>query len=143
MSIDYGSEDEYQGAIVAGLEAKGWAIQVHSDENCRYIPDLSFSANGIGGWIEVKYCPQRPKTLGHIKHYTKGQELWLRMHGEKGTGHCYVLVGTPWEHFLVRWDALKLARTTPFLSLLSLLGVCVTPTLQEMCYFLNRHISGR
>ena len=143
MSIDYGSESEYQDAIVDGLEAKGWVIQVHSDENCRYIPDLSFSANGVGGWIEVKYCPKPPETLGHIRHYTKGQELWLRKHGERGTGHCYLLVGTPLEHLLLRWDSLKAARHAPFHALRDRLGVVGKPTLQEMVYFLGRHITAR
>lgn len=141
--IEYADEGEYQDALVTALTAKGWMVQVHSDEQRRYVPDLSFSGNMTAGWIEVKYCGKRPETLGHIKHYTKGQELWLRGHGATGTGHCYLLVGTPQEHALIRWDALKEARHMSFLRTLRLLGVHTTLTLQEMCYFMNRHITAR
>jgi len=143
-TVEFTCENEYRDAIVAAMTVKGWILQVHSDENCRYIPDLSFSGNRTGGWIEVKYCKQMPETLNHIDHYTKGQELWLRGHGAVGTGYCYLLVGSPSEHILVRWDALKEARHLPLVALpFRLLGVTSTPTWQDMCTFLNRHITAR
>lgn len=137
--------NEYKSRVAAALEARGWAMQAVEDSQCRYIPDLAFSANGVGGWIEVKFCQSVPTNLDAIKHYTKGQEMFLRRHGEKGSGHCYLLVGIahPETHVLVRWDALKEARLSPFGFLLSMVGVRQERTLDELAYFMNKHINKR
>lgn len=110
----YEDEYDYQRKLQAALEAIGWKTQSHRDMFSNYIPDLSFAGGGVDGWIEVKYLPGEPSCLNDIKHYTRGQELWLRDAGAKGSGHCYLLIGTSISHTLIRWDRLKDNRLTPF-----------------------------
>ncbi len=103
------NEGQYQKDVIAALEARGWAVQAHNDE-ANFIPDLSFSANYVDGWIELKWADKLPKTLGSIKHWTKGQEEWLSKRGRAGSGHCYLLLGTPKLHVLWRWTELARVR---------------------------------
>lgn len=114
--IGFKDELEFKRAVAAALQVFGWQTQEHEDSVGSFIPDLSFSANFVSGWIEVKYCHKPPKTLGAIKHYTKGQEDWLVRHGRAGSGHCYLLVGTPEESRLARWDALSQLRDRPWVA---------------------------
>lgn len=106
----YTDEADYQRSLQLHLEARGWRTQAHEDRFMNFIPDVSFAAHSMDGWVEVKYCKRRPATIGSIPHYTRGQEKWLRDFGATGSGHCYLLVGSPHEHLLLRWDLLKDAR---------------------------------
>lgn len=139
----YKDEDDYRDKFAAALEARGWVTQRHEDAYHNFIPDLSISGNGIDGWVEVKYCKKTPLNLDCIAHYTKGQEMFLRRHGAAGSGHCYLLVGLSDWNLLIRWDALKGIRSCPFDALPSNIGVRGTKTIDEMAYFMNKHISGK
>lgn len=115
MTKVYESEKHYKRDLVLRLVGLGWSVQEHEDKFCRYIPDLSFSASGKSGWIEVKYEKSPPKTLSAIKHFTKGQEQWLKLHGERGQGHCYLLVGSPGFHVVFHHSELgSVLRATKF-----------------------------
>jgi hypothetical protein len=77
----------------------------------------------------VKWFPKALASDSHpfksTSYFTKGQERWLMDHGRAGSGHCYLLVGTPTEHALIRYDALpglrsqrwdRVRATTPLLD---------------------------
>lgn len=114
-------ELEYKRKVANALRTMGWDIQEHEDELQLYIPDLSFGAHGIDGWIEVKYKDRMPEGgLSKIKHYTKGQEDWLIHRGRAGSGHCYLLVGTGSGSCTWRWDSLRNARARTYIAAQSL-----------------------
>lgn len=96
-------EIDYKKGVVAALIARNWSVQMHEDKLSNFIPDLSFGANFVDGWIEVKWQDRAPKTLHDIKHFTAGQEDWLIKRQRAGNGHCYLLVGTPRIHLI--WKA--------------------------------------
>jgi len=66
-----------------------WDVQRHEDKYSVGIPDLSYGANGVNGWIELKAYDEWP--TGTISHYTPKQAAWLTNRGMMG-GHCYILV---------------------------------------------------
>lgn len=127
------SEADYQNHLIDNLESLGWVMQVHDDKVRRFIPDLSFAANGVDGWIEVKWLKQIPKTIGHIDHFTRGQEDWLKIRGRSGSGHAYLWIGSAERHWVVHHSALgRDFRSIPFeqamllakISAASLPGAC-------------------
>lgn len=136
----YRDEDEYVLHVQVELEALGWKTQNQEHESARYVPDLSFAANGIDGWIEVKYAKVPPKTLGSIKHYTKGQEKWLADFGKAGGGHCYVLLGLPGKHVLFRWDRLKELRDMPLDDAIGNHKWLMGWTLEDLTAQMNRYL---
>lgn len=107
-------EQRYKRKVMIGLTGYKWDIQAHEDSYEKFIPDVSFAAHKIDGWIEIKYVDRFPKTLGHIEHYTKGQELWLAKRGRTGSGACFLLVGHPELHVLLHWSKLAKARGAPW-----------------------------
>ena len=109
-TTSFKNELEYKGISIIYLQAKGYMMQAHEDSNSKFIADLSFSGMCVDGWIEVKWCAKAPKTVGSIEHWTKGQEEWLRLRGQQGSGHCYLLVGTPIRHVLWKWNMLPTVR---------------------------------
>lgn len=71
-----------------------WDAQSHEDKYSLGIPDLSFGARGVNGWIELKQIPTWPKLehgLAKPDKYTSIQLNWLRNRNKKG-GHCFVMV---------------------------------------------------
>jgi len=110
------NEIQYKRRVMAGLKAKGWHLQEHEDSLQSYIPDVSFGCSGVDGWIEFKYVKKFPTTLAHIDHWTRGQEDWLINRGRSGSGHCYLLLGTPDLHLVWRWQDLSRVRHIPFES---------------------------
>jgi len=108
------TELEYKHEVADLLRGLGWKTQQHEDSVQNFIPDLSFSAHRADGWIEIKYCEKIPKSLNAIKHYTHGQQDWLIQRGSKGSGHCYLWIGTPNAHFLWRWSSLAESRDLPW-----------------------------
>lgn len=141
------SEREYKAVVCNGLRALGWSIQWHEDKYANYIPDVSFGAHGIDGWIEVKFRREPPKTLGHISHYTIGQEDWLIERGQRGSGACYLLVGTGAGHLLLPHSALRNARTATYIAAQSLPGALWVPGQLELvgtlCVGMDRLLAGR
>ena len=119
------NELEYKNKIVAALSAQGYKVQRHEDKHENFIADLSFSGNYVDGWIEVKYCARVPRSLHAIEHWTKGQEDWLRERGSVGSGHCYLLVGTPKLHVLWHYGLLFRARPQPWTQSIQLAAIMV------------------
>ena len=80
-----------------------WDVQSVEDRYSTGIPDLSYGAKGVNGWIELKQIASWPKkddTLVKPQHYTAEQVNWLVRRGKKG-GCCWVLVRVGKdEHFL-------------------------------------------
>jgi hypothetical protein len=104
------TENEYKRQFMLAMMPYGFEFQAHEDMYGKFVPDLSFSAHNTDGWIEVKYVPTPPKTLDDIKHYTKGQEKWLIDRGNRGSGNCYLLVGSPDRHILWKWSSIRAVR---------------------------------
>lgn len=72
-----------------------WHVQRHEDKYSVGIADISYAANFVDGWIELKYLPKWPKTydlLVPIKHFTAQQKNWLVARGERGSGNVYVML---------------------------------------------------
>lgn len=130
---EFDDETDYQKHFQIGLEAIGISSQAHEDSISNFIPDVSFSGHGIDGWVEVKYCKKPPKTLGSIKHWTKGQEAWLKEFGAKGNGHCYLLVGVPGWHYLFHYSHLAKARTAPFSTATGQMIAIKDDTIDGLC----------
>lgn len=108
------NEKDYQTTLVHWMRASQVSVQAHSDSVSSDIPDLSFSYQGVNGWIEVKYLPRDP-TPGRIpfekpNYFTKGQERYLREAGTAG-GHCYLWVGTPSEARVFGHEELSALRS--------------------------------
>ncbi len=108
------NELDFKRHLIVALTARGFVCQPHEDRYVNFIPDLSLSGFGFDGWLEVKYREKEPKTLNAIDHWTKGQEQWLCDRGEAGSGHCYLVVGTPSGCFVWNWSQLLAARHLPW-----------------------------
>lgn len=81
-----------------------WDVQSHEDKYSTGIPDISFGAGGINGWIELKQIPAWSPSGAAVKpgEYTPEQVNWLNRRGKKG-GHCFVFVKVGKdEYFLFR-----------------------------------------
>ena len=114
-------EQEYKRAVANALRTMGWSIQEHEDRQASFIPDLSFGAYGVDGWIEVKYRDRMPPLgLGSIRHYTKGQEDWLIDRAAAGSGQCYLLLGTAHGSYAWHHSALRNARAATWVGAQSL-----------------------
>lgn len=79
---------------------KLWNAQRHEDKYAKGVPDVSFGANGVQGWVELKTIPGWPKRAASvvtIEHYTQEQRLWLFLRGRG----CWLLlkVGEAWLLF--------------------------------------------
>lgn len=103
-------EIEYKKKVFMGLMAQGWDVQFHEDSVSNFIPDVSMGGHGVDVWIEVKYEEHPPKKISDIKHWTRGQEKWLKDRGRSGCGFCYLLIGSGHEHMLFRWNTLNNIR---------------------------------
>lgn len=71
-----------------------WHAQRHEDALAVGIPDVSYGANKVQGWIELKCLdswPKRPDTIVRIEHYTPDQKAWLWLRGNAG-GRCWLLL---------------------------------------------------
>lgn len=96
-----------EAALWAHLRRKlrgRWDAQRHEDILARGVPDVSYGARGVQGWIELKYLDAWPARGGvvRIPHYTREQRLWLRFRGEAG-GRCFLLLRVGREHLLFDW----------------------------------------
>jgi hypothetical protein len=77
-------------------------LQRHEDRYSLGVPDVSYSALQVNGWIELKEChewPVRSETVLRIKHYTEDQRGWLFRHGERG-GYCWLLLQVGKDYLL-------------------------------------------
>lgn len=102
-----------------------WDVQSHEDKLTSGIPDLSYGAGGVNGWIELKHVrewPSRPSTTIDLSHFTASQVNWLIKRGKKA-GNCWVLVQVATEYFLF-----------PFSSARALRAGVTEERFREMCF---------
>jgi hypothetical protein len=88
-----------------GIMGTRWDAQSHEDKYSSGIPDLSYGANGINGWIELKHIkswkgdrPVKPDK------YTVIQVNWLNKRQKCG-GHCFIMIKIADDYYLL--DAIK------------------------------------
>lgn len=112
-------EANYKQDVFGALVYHGWDVEIHEDKFQNFIPDMSFANKGIDGWIELKWQDSPPATLGSIDHWTRGQEDWLTRRGRSGSGHCFLMVGTPNMHALWRYGTLSSVREIKWQSALA------------------------
>lgn len=110
------NEADFSKAIQTAMNYLGWECQSHEDKISNFIPDLSFSANKMDGWMELKWCNEEPGTLNSIDHWTKGQEDFLTRRGKVGSGLCFLVLGTPKQVYAWKWDKLARVRHVPFVA---------------------------
>ena len=87
------------------LLGRGVLTTHHEDALNVGIPDLSYSGNGVNGWIELKWLPfwpVRADTIVRIPHYTKEQKHFLLTRGRAG-GRCWLLLRVGKEHLLFNY----------------------------------------
>ncbi len=70
-----------------------WDAQRHEEKFASGIPDVSFGAAGVGGWIELKVLPKWPALDKPVKieHLTPQQKNWLWLRGN-AAGRCWLLL---------------------------------------------------
>jgi len=83
-----------------------WDAQSIEDRYSTGVPDLSYGAGGLNGWIELKQIKawaKRNDTPMRPEHYTAEQVNWLSVRGKKG-GSCFVMVkiGAD-DYFIFTW----------------------------------------
>lgn len=77
-----------------------WHAQSHEDRYSTGIPDLSYGANGVNGWIELKQVQlEKPHHIIKPSKFTASQVNWLKNRNAHG-GYCYVLVKVNDSYFL-------------------------------------------
>ena len=133
------NETEYKVLLLGMFHHMGWEAERHEDKQVNFIPDMSFAGHRTDGWMEVKWCEKDPVSLGALEHWTKGQEQWLYDRGRAGSGHCYLLVGTPRRHILWRYDSLGSIREQSFEAALHY-SVHVSHDLVDLAGFLVRWV---
>lgn len=139
IELSYRDEAAYKNALVDAFHYLGWEAQRHEEKVANHVPDLSFSGNKKDGWIEVKWCDRDPVSLQSLQHWTRGQEQWLYDRGRVGSGHCYLLVGTPRRHILWRYDVLATVRGQTFESALHYAFI-IEPAMVELCATLKSRV---
>lgn len=89
-----------------------WDVQSHEDRFSLGIPDLSYGARGVNGWIELKQVrkwPKRAETNVDLSHFTSNQVNWLRRRGKKA-GNCFVLIKVDTEYFVFSFHTARFLR---------------------------------
>ena len=97
------NEATLRNYVRKGLHANGILTTHHEDALNPGIPDLSYSGNGVHGWIELKWLeawPKRADTIVRIPHYTKEQKHFLLSRGRAG-GRCWLLLRVGTWHLLM------------------------------------------
>ena len=77
---------------VMGIMGTRWHAQSHEDMLSAGIPDLSFSCDGVSGWIELKHIQATARTaILKPAKFTNEQVNWMQKRTRHG-GKCFVLV---------------------------------------------------
>ena len=79
-----------------------WHVQRHEDRYSVGIPDVSYGADKINGWIELKAYDKWPTKS--LSHYTSKQVNWLTNRGERG-GHCFILIRIKTTILMFKWQS--------------------------------------
>jgi hypothetical protein len=81
-----------------------WDAQRHEDLHSSGIPDVSYGANGINGWLELKAYECWP--TGTLPHFTAKQVNWLTNRGKRG-GFCFLVIKVHHGIFVFNWENLE------------------------------------
>ena len=100
-------ENTFKKHLISKIGTR-WDVQSHEDKFSSGIPDLSFGAEGVNGWIELKQIERLSATL-KPKKYTPTQVSWIRRRGKKG-GHCFVFVKVVDDYYLFDWQEARRIR---------------------------------
>ena len=106
-----GKESNLWRYIKGGMR-KMWHATRHEDGEPG-TPDVSYGAEGVNGWIELKVLdswPKRPDTVVQFKHLTPWQTRWLQTRGDHG-GHCFLFVRIESEYLIFKWENVHLLGT--------------------------------
>ena len=88
-----------------------WDVQSHEDRYSSGIPDLSYGARGVNGWIELKHIKcWKGKTPVKPDKYTSIQVNWINKRDKKA-GHCFVAVKVADDYFLLLAEEAKKIKT--------------------------------
>jgi hypothetical protein len=72
------NERQYQNKIIYTMRELGWQVQEHHDRVASHVPDLSFSAEALNGWAEIKlYKKKRLSNNFKAVGLTAGQRKFL------------------------------------------------------------------
>ena len=89
-----------------------WDVQSHEDKYTEGIPDLSYGALDVGGWIELKqvHKPVLASTPLRPKKYTMQQVNWMTKRAKR-SGHCFIMVKVgDYDYFIFDWRDAKKVR---------------------------------
>lgn len=106
-----GPENRLKKHLMAVMGTR-WDAQSHEDRYSVGIPDLSYGARGVNGWIELKRVlkwPKMPETPVKIDHLTANQVNWLKKRGRRA-GHCYILIQVDAEYFVFPFHEARRVR---------------------------------
>lgn len=102
------TEKNLQRHVLKLLREQG-SVHKHNDVSPG-VPDLSFSVNGVCGWIELKYLEKPPVREKTILRFCKGQDmswkhqrLWLANRGRAGA-NCFVVARVADEVLVFWWE---------------------------------------
>jgi len=99
-----------------------WSADRHENAFGKGMPDTSFGACGVNGWIELKYLRSWPKRSGtkvKLKHFTPEQKAWL-INRQRFGGHCWLLLKVKTAWLLFHPKMFPLIGNTASIELLSL-----------------------
>ena len=81
-----------------GLRPLRVDLQRHEDLAAVGVPDVSYGARGVQGWIELKHVAKFTRNGVKIPWHS-GQREWLITRGAHG-GHCWLLIRIGRENYL-------------------------------------------
>lgn len=93
--------------LKAGMGSK-WHWQRHEDKAANGIPDVSYGAEKVCGWIELKYLKKMPKIV-RLANLTQQQKFWLMERGAFG-GHTFILLRIANSYYLFSYKAAETLR---------------------------------
>ena len=92
-----------------GLRPLRVDMQRHEDLAAVGVPDVSYGARGVQGWIELKHMAKFTRNGVKIP-WRPGQREWLQRRGAVG-GRCWLLVRVEKDNFLFNYEGLPLLDT--------------------------------
>ena len=92
-----------------GLRPLRVDMQRHEDKLAVGIPDVSYGARGVQGWIELKQVARWRRDGTIVVPWRPGQREWLNQRGRMG-GRCWLLLRVGREVCLFRHNMLPEIR---------------------------------
>lgn len=87
-----------------GLRPLRVDLSRHEDMAEVGVPDVSYGARGVNGWIELKHVKKWTRN-GVKVPWRPGQREWLMQRGRQG-GRCWLLIRVGRSNYLFAWNAL-------------------------------------